>query len=88
MEKIKKSILCKQCKKIGEVSYMIDWYRLPERKGHALVLMIAMSNSSVKFTAGNLFELSLSTFGDVSNAHCQWLLNLSVNNIKYYLSNL
>lgn len=51
---------------------MIDWYRLPERKGLALVLMIAMSNSSVKFTAGNLFELSLSTFGDVSSAHCQF----------------
>lgn len=58
---------------------MIDWYRLPERKALALVLMIAMSNSSVKFTAGNLFELSLNTFGDVSSA--QLLLNLSVNNI-------
>lgn len=60
---------------------MIDWYRLPERKALALVLMIAMSNSSVKFTAGNFFELSLNTFGDVSNAQCQCLLNLSVNNI-------
>lgn len=54
---------------------MIDWYRLPEKKALALVLMIAMSNSSVKFTAGNLFELSLTTFGDVSSAQSQLLLN-------------
>jgi len=47
---------------------MIDWHRLSEKKGLALVLIIAMSNSSIKLTAGNLFELSLSTFGDVSNA--------------------
>jgi len=47
---------------------MIDWYRLPKRKGLALMLIIAMSNSSVKFTAGNFFELSLSSFGDVSSA--------------------
>jgi len=46
---------------------MIDWHRLSGRKGLALILMIAMSNTSIKLTAGNLFELSLSTFGDVSN---------------------
>jgi len=48
---------------------MIDWHRLSEKKGLALVLIIAMSNSSIKLTAGNLFELSLSTFGDVSNQY-------------------
>ncbi|XP_072747239.1 odorant receptor 82a-like isoform X1 [Anoplolepis gracilipes] len=62
-------LVAEQCKKIGEVTYMIDWHRLPGRKSLALVLMIAMSNSSIKLTAGNLFELSLSTFGDVSNAN-------------------
>ncbi|XP_011058403.1 PREDICTED: uncharacterized protein LOC105148395 [Acromyrmex echinatior] len=61
-------LVAEKCKKIGEVSYMIDWHRLSERKSLALVLIIAMSNSSIKLTAGNLFELSLSTFGDVSNA--------------------
>ncbi|KAF3054515.1 Odorant receptor 222 [Nylanderia fulva] len=58
-------LVAEQCKKVGEMSYMIDWYRLPGRKSLALILIIAMSNSSVKLTAGNLFELSLSTFGDV-----------------------
>ncbi|XP_019699408.2 uncharacterized protein LOC105188541 isoform X2 [Harpegnathos saltator] len=58
-------LIAEQCKKIGEVSYMIEWHRLPKKKGLALVLMIVMSNSSIKLTAGNVFELSLSTFGNV-----------------------
>lgn len=58
---------------------MIDWHRLPGRKALALILMIAMSNSSIKLTAGNLIELSLSTFGDVSNAQCQCLLYFFTN---------
>jgi len=55
---------------------MIDWCRLPGRKGLALVLMIAMFNSSIKLTAANLFNLSLSTFGDVSNIILNCFLNL------------
>ncbi|XP_050457493.1 odorant receptor 63a-like [Cataglyphis hispanica] len=66
-------LVAEQCRKIGKVSYMIDWYRLPERKALALVLMIAMSNSSVKFTAGNLFDLSLNTFGDVIRTSVAYL---------------
>ncbi|XP_014487905.1 PREDICTED: odorant receptor 22c-like, partial [Dinoponera quadriceps] len=66
-------LIIEQCKKIGEVSYMIDWYRLPGRKGLVLVLMIAMSNSSTKLTAGNFFELSLSTFGDVVRTSVAYL---------------
>ncbi|XP_018348713.1 PREDICTED: odorant receptor 63a-like [Trachymyrmex septentrionalis] len=66
-------LVAEKCKKIGEVSYMIDWHRLSERKGIALVLIIAMSNSSIKLTAGNLFELSLSTFGDVVKTSVAYL---------------
>ncbi|XP_071641261.1 odorant receptor 43a-like isoform X2 [Temnothorax longispinosus] len=58
-------LVAEKWKKIGEVSYMIDWYRLSGRKALDVVLMIAMSNASIKFTAGNLFELSFSTFSDV-----------------------
>lgn len=45
---------------------MIEWYRLPGRTALAVILMIAMSNSSVRLTAGNLIKLSISSFGDVS----------------------
>ncbi|XP_018310063.1 uncharacterized protein [Mycetomoellerius zeteki] len=58
-------LVAEQCKRVSEISYMIDWHRLPGRKGLAIILMIAMSNSSVKLTAGNIIELSMSSFGDV-----------------------
>ncbi|XP_078043453.1 odorant receptor 22c-like [Augochlora pura] len=54
-----------QCNRIGEVAYMIDWYRLQGRKKQCVILIMAMSNSSSKLTAGSMVELSLSTFGDV-----------------------
>ncbi|XP_015431092.1 PREDICTED: uncharacterized protein LOC107187489 [Dufourea novaeangliae] len=58
-------LVAEQCKKVGEMSYMIDWYRLPENKKLGLVLIMAMSNSSIKLTAGNLVKLSLTSFSDV-----------------------
>ncbi|KAL6259111.1 hypothetical protein P5V15_009033 [Pogonomyrmex californicus] len=66
-------LVAEKCKKVGEISYMIDWHRLSGKKGLALVLMIAMSNASIKLTAGNLFELSLSTFGDVVKTSVAYL---------------
>ncbi|XP_011058365.1 PREDICTED: uncharacterized protein LOC105148362 [Acromyrmex echinatior] len=58
-------LVAEQCKRVSEISYMIDWHHLPGRKALAIILMIAMSNSSVKLTAGNIIELSMSSFGDV-----------------------
>ncbi|XP_014484213.1 PREDICTED: odorant receptor 13a-like [Dinoponera quadriceps] len=66
-------LIAEQCRKIGEMSYMIDWYRLPGRKGLGLVLLIAMSNSSIKLTAANFFELSIGTFGDVVKTSVAYL---------------
>ncbi|KAG6804462.1 odorant receptor 25 isoform X1 [Apis mellifera caucasica] len=54
-----------QCQKVGEMAYMIEWYRLTGKKKLCCILIIAMSNSSVKFTAGNMVELSIYTFSDV-----------------------
>ncbi|XP_076761279.1 odorant receptor 4-like [Xylocopa sonorina] len=58
-------LVAEQCQKVGIMSYMIDWYRLPENKKLSFVLIIAMANSSIKLTAGNMSELCLTTFGDV-----------------------
>ena len=49
------------------MSYMVDWHELRGRRKIGFVLIIAMSNCSKQLTAGNMVELSLSTFGDVSN---------------------
>lgn len=59
-------IVAEECRKIGEISYMIEWYRLMGNKKLFCILIIAMSNSSIKLTAGNIVNLSISTFTDVS----------------------
>ncbi|KAF3424633.1 hypothetical protein E2986_11712 [Frieseomelitta varia] len=59
-------LVAEQCRKVGEMTYMIDWYRLSGKKKLGCILIIAMSNSSMKFTAGNMIELSINTFSDVS----------------------
>ncbi|XP_043517205.1 uncharacterized protein LOC122532478 [Frieseomelitta varia] len=58
-------LVAEQCRKVGEMTYMIDWYRLSGKKKLGCILIIAMSNSSMKFTAGNMIELSINTFSDV-----------------------
>ncbi|CAK9826102.1 Odorant receptor 83a [Anthophora retusa] len=58
-------IVAEHCRKVGEMSYMIEWYRLIGNKKLCCVLIIAMSNSSVKLTAGNMVDLSIDTFSEV-----------------------
>jgi len=48
---------------------MTDWYNLHYKTALGLVLIIARSNTVIKITAGKLFQLSIATFGDVSNAY-------------------
>ncbi|KAL2731022.1 odorant receptor 22c-like [Vespula squamosa] len=66
-------ILSEECRKVAEATYMIDWYRLQGRKSLALLLIIAMSSSSIKLTAGKFVELSISSFGDVIKASFAYL---------------
>ncbi|XP_076760943.1 odorant receptor 43a-like [Xylocopa sonorina] len=58
-------LVADQCEKIGEATYMIEWYQLSGNKKLCCILFIAMSNSSIKFTAGNMVELSINTFSNV-----------------------
>lgn len=48
---------------------MIDWHRMPWKKSLVVPLMISMSRSTTKITAGNIIELSISSFGNVSVSH-------------------
>ncbi|XP_011684700.1 PREDICTED: uncharacterized protein LOC105448037 [Wasmannia auropunctata] len=43
----------------------LAWYRLPNAKARALILVIAMSIVPTKLRAGKFFDLSIRTFGDV-----------------------
>ncbi|XP_068971245.1 odorant receptor 13a-like [Bombus flavifrons] len=58
-------VLAEQTVKVGQKSYMIDWHRMPWKKSLVVPLMISMSRSTTKITAGNIIELSISSFGNV-----------------------
>ncbi|KAL0117065.1 hypothetical protein PUN28_010131 [Cardiocondyla obscurior] len=66
-------LLTEQTMKVRESSYMIDWYRLPKKKGLAIILIICMSNATTRLTAGNIIELSISSFGDVIKSSVAYL---------------
>ncbi|XP_029160847.1 uncharacterized protein LOC114932690 [Nylanderia fulva] len=59
-------LITEQCKKVGEMAYFTDWYRLPHKTALGMVLIISRSSAVIKITAGKLIQLSLITFGDVS----------------------
>ena len=54
-----------QSTNVGISCCMIDWYRLPAKTVQDLILIIAMSNTPAKISAGRIVDLSLLTFGNV-----------------------
>ncbi|XP_011148372.2 uncharacterized protein LOC105188546 [Harpegnathos saltator] len=66
-------LLAEQTTKVRENSYMIDWYRLPAKESLAIILIICMSNATTRLTAGNIVELSISSFGDVIKSAVAYL---------------
>ncbi|KYN50414.1 hypothetical protein ALC57_00051 [Trachymyrmex cornetzi] len=70
-----------QCKKVGEVAYMIDWYQLPHKIVLGLILIILRSRIVTKIMAGKIFHMSIQTFGVViktSVAYLNMLRTLTV----------
>ncbi|XP_076177143.1 odorant receptor 26 [Ptiloglossa arizonensis] len=57
--------ITEQCKKVGKIAYMTDWYRLPHKTAAGLILVISRSSLVTKITAGKLVNISIATFGDV-----------------------
>ncbi|XP_076376058.1 odorant receptor 4-like [Megalopta genalis] len=66
-------LVAEECRKVGQMSQMIDWYRLPENTKLSLVLIMAISNSPTKLTAGSLVILSLRSFSDVMKTSVAFL---------------
>nr|XP_012135238.1 PREDICTED: odorant receptor 63a-like [Megachile rotundata] len=58
-------LVAEGCRQIAEISYMIDWYRLLGKRKLSIILIMQMSHSTIKLTAGNIVILSYSKFGDV-----------------------
>jgi len=64
---------------------MTEWYKLHHKTALGLILIIARSNNVIKITAGKLFQLSISTFGDVSNI-CDFHNNILTKNQQIVFS--
>ncbi|KAG7198545.1 hypothetical protein KM043_005911 [Ampulex compressa] len=58
---------------VGLAAYMIDWYRLPGKTALGLILIIAISDSSIKLSAGKFVELSLASFCSVVKSSLAYL---------------
>ncbi|XP_078043428.1 uncharacterized protein LOC144473439 isoform X2 [Augochlora pura] len=58
-------ILTEQCKQVGEVVYMTEWYCLPYKRILDLRLIIARSSVMIKITASKMFHMSIYTFGQI-----------------------
>ncbi|XP_011257878.1 odorant receptor 4 [Camponotus floridanus] len=52
-------------KKIALRLCTLEWYRLPDEKAKTLILIMAISNTSLSLKAGKFIDLSLKTFGNV-----------------------
>ncbi|KAF3054527.1 Odorant receptor 228 [Nylanderia fulva] len=71
--------LTSQAEKVAITSCGLEWYRLPNRKARSVILLMIMSNTPTKISAGNIVDLSLKTFGDVmktSGAYFNMLRNV------------
>ncbi|XP_071641281.1 uncharacterized protein [Temnothorax longispinosus] len=66
-------ILKEECEKIGDITYMTNWYRLPHKTVLGLILIIKQSSYIIKITAGKIVLLSISTFGDVIKTSTAYL---------------
>ncbi|KAF3054495.1 Odorant receptor 091 [Nylanderia fulva] len=66
-------LLMEKSSQIGSICYMINWYELSPNSARSLILMIAMASHPIKFSAGGMVDLSLSTFGNVLKTSIAYL---------------
>lgn len=64
----RESLICYRLQsiKVYITSSTLDWYRIPHKTAHGLILIIAVSSIPIKITAGKFMDLSLNSFGAVS----------------------
>ncbi|CAL7936655.1 unnamed protein product [Xylocopa violacea] len=58
-------VLTEQCRKVGDVVYMSNWYYLPDKMIPDLIFVIARASIVVDITAGKVIHMSVDTFGQV-----------------------
>ncbi|XP_003700934.2 odorant receptor 4-like isoform X1 [Megachile rotundata] len=66
-------LLLEQGNRVATASYETLWYNLPAKKARDMVLLLAISKTPPKLTAGKIFDLSLYTFGIVLKSSMVYL---------------
>ncbi|XP_016910451.2 odorant receptor 4-like [Apis cerana] len=58
-------VLTEKCKEIGNMVYMTNWYRLPDKDILNLIMIITRSGIEYKMTAGKIIDMSVITFSNI-----------------------
>ncbi|XP_006615241.1 odorant receptor 4-like isoform X4 [Apis dorsata] len=58
-------VLTEKCKEIGNMVYMTNWYRLPDKDILNLIMIITRSSVEYKMTAGKIIDMSVITFSNI-----------------------
>ncbi|XP_003691293.1 odorant receptor 4-like [Apis florea] len=58
-------VLTERCKEVGNIVYMTNWYRLPDKDILNLIMIITRSEVEYKMTAGKIIDMSVITFGNI-----------------------
>ncbi|XP_043282241.1 odorant receptor 63a-like isoform X2 [Venturia canescens] len=58
---------------VGKAAYMIEWFKLPDKLGLALVMIMAITGSPRKLTAGRMLDLSIRNFGAIIRTSVTYL---------------
>ncbi|XP_034171933.2 odorant receptor 4-like [Osmia lignaria lignaria] len=66
-------LIMEKSSSVGTSCFKIEWYRLPTKTIHGLVLIIAISNNPAKLSAGGVVDLSLSTFVSILKSSLGYL---------------
>ncbi|KAK0090386.1 hypothetical protein PV325_000668 [Microctonus aethiopoides] len=55
-------LLTDECRKVGDSTYMINWYKIPSKNLRQLLLVFMTAQNPVTITAGKFIDLSLKNF--------------------------
>ena len=82
-------VLSEKCKKISNMIYMTNWYRLSEKDILNLIMIMIRSGMEYKMTAGKIINMSVVTFGNVRllfNFFKKYIASIRMYLYKYILN--
>ncbi|XP_060817359.1 odorant receptor Or2-like [Bombus pascuorum] len=66
-------LLLDESNNLAQTCVTLDWYRLPMKQARYVILMMIMSNDSIKLTAMKVMDITILTFSDIMKASMGYL---------------